>query len=426
MRGFSPSSEGIFYIFMLDISGSIPQSYFDAARQAILAMRAQLRAQDRLAVITFGNKVATLLSGGETADQAKQALAPLKCSDSYTAFYSAMNAAVDLVLKTGDMRCVAVVVSDGISTADADMSQADLEKKLRQSGVAVNALCIDTAKSADVQSFRDFLHVSGGELYLFSDKTADKVLGDLLARLNEGWVLQLTGASGEGTLPLHLTLGSLASVDTEVTFPAAAASAATTAAAETTKAAVPPEVLSAEYLAGDNAVKIVFSKPVTGADSTANYTLSDSGGSAVPLGSAEYSEKDGAYFALLRPSEIPASGVYQLSVSGLADASDAGNALTPYQSALQLTTSVPESAPQVTLPQPEQTQTAAAEKTSPLADYAVLIVMGAVLLAVLLTVFLLLHRKHKKPAKPKEPKKKDPKKPKDGSSGARFIFTDKP
>jgi hypothetical protein len=429
VRGFSPSSEGIFYIFLLDISASIPQSYFDAAREAVLGMRAQLRPQDRLAVVAFGNKVRTLLSGGEDGDQVKKALAPLKCTDDYTAFYSAMNAAVDLVLKTGDMRCVAVVVSDGISTADADMTQDKLEEKLRQSGVAVNALCIDTAKDADVKSFRNFLHVSGGELYLFNDKTAGKVLSDLLARLDEGWVLRLdaSGADETGTLPLHLKLGSLASVDTEVTFPAPAATtaAAATETAKPSETAAPPEVVSAEYDADVNAVKIAFSRSVTGADSAANYTLTDSGGTALALAGAEYREEKGTCYALLRPAQIPATGDYRLSVSGMADASDAKNALTPYRCALHLATSVPESAPEVTLPQPAQTQAAEAE-TSSLADFTVLIVMGAVLLAILLAVFFLLRRRHKKPDKPKEPKKKDPKTPKDGGSGARFIFTDKP
>jgi hypothetical protein len=53
---------------MLDISKSIQQSYLDAAKQVVLNTYKQLRPQDQLAVITFGDKVTVLLSGGETAD----------------------------------------------------------------------------------------------------------------------------------------------------------------------------------------------------------------------------------------------------------------------------------------------------------------------------------------------------------------------
>ena len=80
-----------------------------------------MRAQDRLAVIAFGDKVRTLLTGGESLKAVSAALDPLVCTDKTTAFYDAMNAAADLVLKTGNERCVAVVVSDGINTASGGM-----------------------------------------------------------------------------------------------------------------------------------------------------------------------------------------------------------------------------------------------------------------------------------------------------------------
>jgi len=340
VESFAPSDEGIFYIFLLDISGSIPAAHFNAVKQAILTMRGGMRAQDRLAVIAFGDKVRTLLTGGESLKAVSAALDPLVCTDKTTAFYDAMNAAADLVLKTGNERCVAVVVSDGINTASGGMTQEQLETKLRQNGVAVNALCVDTAKPADVQKFTDFIHASGGELYSFGGNNAGTVLSDLTGRLNEGWVLGLdaSGCTGTGTAQLHVNFGKLASVDADVSLPAAQTATAATAASVT---------------------------------------------------------------------EPPAAQLSQ-----------------PAQ------TSAPATEPEVSLPMPE-TETVREEPPSLLADFSVILIMGAVLIVLLTAVFLILYRirrksaepKHEKVKKEKKEKKKPPKGPK-GGPGVHFIFTD--
>jgi hypothetical protein len=78
-----------------------------------------------------------------------------------------MDALIELVLQTEDMRRVAVVISDGIDDTDAGMTQEELEDKLVRTGVSVSAMCIDTASEANTESFGDFIRLSGGELYVF-------------------------------------------------------------------------------------------------------------------------------------------------------------------------------------------------------------------------------------------------------------------
>ena len=69
----SQSEQGIFYFFMLDISGSIPSAHFEAAKAAVLDTYASLREQDKLAVITFGNDVTLLLDGDESKESRDRA-----------------------------------------------------------------------------------------------------------------------------------------------------------------------------------------------------------------------------------------------------------------------------------------------------------------------------------------------------------------
>ena len=88
---FAESDEGIFYVFMLDISRSISQRYLDAAKQAVLNTYQQMRQQDQLAVITFGDAVTVLLDGSESAQVVSEKLAAVKATDSNTQFYAAMD-----------------------------------------------------------------------------------------------------------------------------------------------------------------------------------------------------------------------------------------------------------------------------------------------------------------------------------------------
>lgn len=82
--------------------------------------------------------------------------------DSYTQFYGAMKVLVDTAAAVEDMRRIAVVVSDGVSTSDADMSQEALEQLLQERGIAVYALAVDSASEEDIAAFRSFIQLSGG------------------------------------------------------------------------------------------------------------------------------------------------------------------------------------------------------------------------------------------------------------------------
>jgi hypothetical protein len=59
---------------MLDVSASIPAAHFSAAKAAVLDAWSRLRAQDSLALLTFGNDVTLLLEGGESQPRSRKRL----------------------------------------------------------------------------------------------------------------------------------------------------------------------------------------------------------------------------------------------------------------------------------------------------------------------------------------------------------------
>ena len=130
---------------------------------------------------------------------------------------------MDTLIKTAsaktDMRRCAVVVSDGVEDAQSDMTQEELETTLRQGGVAVYALAVDSASAGSIKTFRSFVDVSGGELFEFSPDDAQSKLSQLLQQIDEIWQLNLKAGSNiaDGTeRALSVKFGDLGEVTAQI------------------------------------------------------------------------------------------------------------------------------------------------------------------------------------------------------------------
>lgn len=187
------SNGGTFYAFLLDVSGSIPQASLDAAISSIGDIASDMTDADRLAAITFGDKVNVISDGSKNPAATVRKLKGLKADDNKTAFYTAMDSLIKVTAKAGDMRTVAVVVSDGVDDTDAGMSEGELTDTLKQSGVAVYALQVGKVTAAQTKHLKKFISVSGGEVYRFSEANAGKTIKSLTGHLGEVYRVHLSG-----------------------------------------------------------------------------------------------------------------------------------------------------------------------------------------------------------------------------------------
>lgn len=420
VEGFRPSDQGIFYVFMLDISRSIPESHFQAAKQAIKKVCASLRPQDRLALISFGNSVTVLSAGDEPVSDTLTKLDALARTDNRTKFYDAMDTLVKTVSQATDLRRIAVVVSDGIDDTDTGMSQGEMENVLKQSGIAVYALCTDAAAQKDIDNFRSFIRLSGGELYPFGPNNAQAVLDQLVEKLGNVWMLQLLlneTLETPSSVPLHVDFGGLGQIDADLEpdywLPDQSS----------------PYVTSVDTDSAALSISVSFSEPVKEADALSCYQLTDQRGQTVKITDAAYISSDRRAVLLTVPS-LQAAGVCVLNISGPVDLSDNQNPLIPYQCTLGT----------------EAVSSSSAQSSSSLQDDAVsvqhelrnlLLGAGAAVAAVIIGIVLIVvnARQSKtgipgsaaesssvKTAKQKKPRKPKNKKPPDSKS--RFFFKD--
>ena len=336
VQRFCPAAEsgvGAEYVYMLDISGSMPDAHFAAAKELILSQAEALGEQDSLSVITFGDTVT--LHRALSFQEAEALLAGTQNRDSTTHFYAAMDRLLEYAAGDKLRRTVAVVFSDGVDDTDAGMTRQELEQALQGEGVSISALCIDTAGQAAVDDFGAFVRATGGDIYLYNARTAQEVHAQLQARLGQCWYLELASGSNiaDGSAAiLRIHLGDAVAADIPVTLTAWQPD-------ETA-----PAVTAAGYDPDGSSIRVWFSEAVLGAGDPAAFTLTGPDGSPVALTGAKYQEEAGSFFTDLLPESIPASGTYTLTIRGVTDASMEKNPLSESAVTLELDTGVRDSA----------------------------------------------------------------------------------
>lgn len=311
-----PSDQGIFYVFMLDISRSIKEEYIAAARQAVLNTYQQMGQADQLALISFGNEVNVLLQGGESVDQVQAALNTIHSTDNNTRFYDAMNTLVETASSQSNMRRVAVVVSDGVDDTNAGMTRDELVDILRQSGVAVYAMAVDSAPEKTRNQFREFIQVSGGDLVSFSPADASEKLDSLQSSIDEIWHLQLQAPSNNAdgnNHKLNIQFGESDSLSVDIR------------PTKWTPDDKPPYLVSSFPDAIAGTVTLTFNEAISNLTDSQCYLLKDSSGTKMDFTILS----SDATSVVLQCSDLKNPAGWTLDLQNLTDSSMEQNVMVP-------------------------------------------------------------------------------------------------
>ncbi len=319
------ADRGTFYVYMLDISASINRNYFWDIRQAILNNHYRLGENDRMALITFGDEVDIILSGGEDYEQVADAVDALECNDMTTHFYDAVDALIELCSDVDSMRKVAIVFSDGVNDAQAGVGTArtELMERLRGSGIALNAMCVDSGGSTDsndedIDEFASLARLNGGELYMFGDRSeqsAAEAVDSLYEKLLSCWLIAVRAESNIADGGEHSFRVSIGGSSDNYSLVLDSWDADDTA----------PYIVSAGYNSVSNTLDIVFSEPVSGSGEAASYDLSTSDNEHIAFAGVSVSGDS----VSLSFAEMPYNGTYFLKITGISDISMEKNPLTP-------------------------------------------------------------------------------------------------
>ena len=372
---FSNSAEGICYYVLLDISGSVPGTYFQAIKEGIQSLQDSLGARDTLVLCTFGEDVVLAADGGQTSDELAAILAGLKNKDQKTLLFEGIDrvAALSEQRKAEDYhRSVLAVISDGEDISVGRKLAQEAQNTLKEKGIPVYAFCIKDTATANINNFGEFARMSGGDLVTFTSEDAGQMLCRLAEDLKNDIRMEYRSDTNvvtnkEEQFSLKFADGSVLTrsmmnvhwiPDTEA-----------------------PYLVSGEAV-GSQQIRLRFSEPVAGLEGAANYQVTLEG---EPVGVTGVSvDKGDSTVASLSLSEPVKNGTYEIACTNITDCSMEKN---PVAGSMKVTIdNVPEQA--ADLPEPEAF------------DYTG--VLFLIFVAVVALVVTLLVRSRKKADKPSE------------------------
>ena len=314
---FHAMGEGITYYVLLDISGSIPRSYFASIKEGILNLQNSLGEKDRLILCTFGEEVNLAADGNQTAQDMEAILAQLSNRDQETLLFEGIDRVAALTEQTRGIcrRQVLLVISDGEDFAVGKKMSQEALSTLKDKGLPAYALCIQDTAKENINSFGEFARTSGGQLVTFKADEGSAVLTNLSAKLWQDLCVEYRAASNVVS-------------NKEENFSFQFADDRVLSRAVMNVHWIPdneaPYLISGEAI-GRQQIRLVFSEPMTGLAGAANYAVTLDGQEVGVTGVA-YDKEDETKITLTL-AEAVENGTYKITGANLTDASMEKNPL---------------------------------------------------------------------------------------------------
>lgn len=312
-------ADSIHYYFLLDVSASISEKYFDSVKEAIIRFQSEMNRDDTLTLITFGDKVNVIFENKTASDDCSGQIRGLTNKDMTTSLFQAIEQTADMVDTDVNAmsRSIALVISDGEDFTTNKTTANEALDTLGKTGLPVYSLVADkTARGADntyINAFGEFSRGSGGKLYIFNDENAWNRMTEFKSGLYQAKRVKLKADNNQiyqTMQPLTLTIDNQISQTINLL--------AKRSAPDTSVPAAEAEEIS------NKGIKVKFSERVLHAEIPGNYKIVRDDDSTLTGYTVVYSESNG-YEAVLTFDEEFYNGDYEISYRNICDDSREAN-----------------------------------------------------------------------------------------------------
>lgn len=176
---FGDTDEGVADIFLVDISGSIRNSQMQQVKSAIKTWADNMKDNDRIAIITFGENVRCAIDFSNDKGAIDSAVNSITNNDRKTQLYGGISEALKLATRTDanlPKRKNIILITDGANDYNGGVSENDVFSQLKDSLVPVYSMWMANSEKgrATLNSVTEY---SGGKMYDMSNKQIDTVYG---------------------------------------------------------------------------------------------------------------------------------------------------------------------------------------------------------------------------------------------------------
>lgn len=310
---FEESGEGLYYYVLLDVSNSMPESYFSRLKEGIISFAGGMSEKDRMFLYTFGEDVGMVLDGKQSPEQIQEAVSGLQNKDNRTLLFEAVDQVAVEADKIGPEECrrrVLLVISDGEDIATGKKMAEESLATLKLKGIPAYALCIQDTARENINSFGEFARMSGGDLTIFTQEEAGDVLSGLKKRLDS--FQETVWKTGSNLAGGREEIFSMKFEDSNETVTKAVT------VSRWIKDMEAPKIVSGKKIS-DNQIELGFSEPVAGSDMFSNYVVK-LGDKVLDVSGVQYS-KDQANSVILAFAGKLEGGEYDISCVNITDVS---------------------------------------------------------------------------------------------------------
>lgn len=309
---FSESGEGICYYVLLDISASIPDSYFHAMKDGIMNLQEHLEPEDQLVLYSFGDEVILEADDVHSTEELSEVLDHLDNDDQETLLFEAIHQVASISEQKKEdcaARQVLVVMTDGEDFALGKKQAQEAQTNLRDKGIPAYAFGIRDTKKEYINSFGEFARTSGGDITVFTPAEGADLLVELKEDLRDDIRAEYRAANNLVTYQAEAF--SLKFADDTV---------------------VKREVMSDHWIpdlespylvkgtcVGSHQLRLEFSEPLKGLDGSANYQLTFEERPVTVTGISY--DKGSSFVVNLSLAEPVKNGTYELDMANITDIS---------------------------------------------------------------------------------------------------------
>lgn len=318
-EAFSDTAEPIYYYVLLDVSNSMPESYFEAVKQSISSFEATLGENDRMILYTFGEQVKLVLDESHQRSETAAVLAGIDNTDNKTLLFDAVSQAAeyaDQVPASVCRRRILAVISDGEDFTVGGTGAQEAQQNLLQKGLPAYAFAIADTARENINSFGEFARMSGGKLTVFDAQQASAVLENFHHERMETGVLELRADSNVASNRMEtfaLKLQDNRSLTKEVMV----------------SRHIPDQqapIIQNLELTEEGQLKLTFSEPVQGAENAAGYAVVCGEYQAVVIGVSVSQEQENTMILTFDGELKP--GTYTVRCNGITDISMEKNSVS--------------------------------------------------------------------------------------------------
>lgn len=263
---FAQTGEPVYYYILLDVSNSMPDSYFRGVKEAIRSFEGKINTQDRMALYTFGETVELKLAEEHSPEETQAVLESLANRDERTLMFEAVRMASDRAAQVAPEVCrrrVLLVISDGEDFNIGSTGVNEAQECLKKTGIPAYAFAMKDTAREHINSFGEFARTSGGTLTVFDDQQAPALLDTFPAYMAAGEVLEWRSGSNRQTNRMEnvsLRTGDNRTVSREVMV------------SRHIRDEEAPRLVFVEQT-GDAQIAVEFSEAVEGADNPSSYMI---------------------------------------------------------------------------------------------------------------------------------------------------------